>query len=66
MWEYSASCDFHIEAIQINKVSHQVNICNASGYMYSMRVANVTGTDPEMQDVTFLHTRAGHITFHAT
>ena len=57
--EYSASCDFRTEAVQV-VVSHQRNMCDVKGYMTAIWwVACVTGTDPEMQEVTlsFLHPR---------
>ena len=63
MREYSASCDFHTEAVQV-VVSYQRNMCDVKGYVTAIYdsawwVACVTGTDPEMQEVTlsFLHPR---------
>ena len=59
--EYSASCDVYTENVQV-AVSDNVNICDVKGYATAVYggnwwVAYVTGTDPEMQEVTlsFLH-----------
>ena len=61
--EYSASCDFRTKAVQV-VVSHQRNMCDVKGYVTALYdgawwAACVTGTNPEMQEVTlsFLHPR---------
>ena len=61
--EYSASCDFRTKAVQV-VASHQRNMCDVKGYVTAIYdgawwVACVTGTNPEMQEVTvsFLHPR---------
>ena len=56
MREYSASCDFRTEAVQV-VVSHQRNMCDVKGYVTAIYegawwVACVTGTNPEMLEVT--------------
>ncbi|KAL5503683.1 hypothetical protein EMCRGX_G010672 [Ephydatia muelleri] len=61
--EYSASYDSRTEAVQV-VVSPQVKMCDIKGYVTAIYdgawwVACVTGSDPEMQEVTlsFLHPR---------
>ena len=63
MREYSASYDSRTEAVQV-VVSPQVKMCDIKGYVTAIYdgawwVACVTGSDPEMQEVTlsFLHPR---------
>ena len=58
VWEYSASCDFRTEAVQV-VVTHQRCKRLTAIYDGAWWVACVTGTNSEMQEVTlsFLHPR---------